>query len=122
MPRVIHFDIRGEDSERAKGFYTDVFGWKFDKWEGPMDYWRITTGPDDEPGINGGFMKRERPEENTVFTIGVPSADEYAVKIEKAGGKILVPKNAIPGVGYIVTCLDSEGNVFGVMEDDPDAQ
>jgi len=122
MPRVIHFDLRGEDAERAKGFYADVFGWKFDKWDGPSDYWLVTTGSDQEPGINGGFMKRERAEENTVLTIGVPSADEYADKIEKSGGTIIVPKAVIPGVGYIVTCRDTEGNVFGIIEDDPQAR
>ena len=122
MPRVIHFDLRGEDTERAKEFYTNTFGWRFDKWDGPMDYWLITTGAEEEPGINGGFMKRERPEENTVLTIGVPSVDEYAEKVIEAGGKIINPKSPIPGVGYIVTCMDTEGNPFGIIEDDPEAK
>ncbi len=122
MPRVIHFDLRGEDTERAKEFYSNTFGWRFDKWDGPMEYWLITTGPDSEPGINGGFMKREKPDENTVLTIEVSSVDEFAEKVVQAGGTIINPKSAIPGVGYMVTCMDTEGNPFGIIEDDSEAK
>lgn len=59
MSRPIHFEIMAEDPARAKTFYETVFGWTFQKWEGgPMEYWLITTGPDSEPGINGGMYKR----------------------------------------------------------------
>ena len=44
MPRPVHFEIPAENPERAMQFYSTVFGWKFSKWEGPMDYWMITTG------------------------------------------------------------------------------
>ena len=65
MPRVVHFEIHADDPERAVNFYQDVFGWQIVKWEGPQDYWLITTGPDDEPGINGGLMKRSDPSAST---------------------------------------------------------
>ncbi len=51
MQRPVHFDMSAEDPTRAAQFYGDVFGWKFQKWEGPVDYWMITTGTDDI-GIN----------------------------------------------------------------------
>lgn len=38
-------------------FYKDIFGWKFEKWNGPMEYWILTTGDEKEPGINGGLAK-----------------------------------------------------------------
>ncbi len=44
MPRPIHFEIPAENPERAMQFYSSVFGWKFNKWDGPMDYWVISTG------------------------------------------------------------------------------
>ena len=44
MPRVVHFEITAEDPDRAAGFYSQVFGWELTKWEGPMEYWLITTG------------------------------------------------------------------------------
>jgi predicted enzyme related to lactoylglutathione lyase len=99
-----------------------VFGWEIVKWEGPQDYWLITTGPDDEPGINGGLMKRMDPSASTWNTIEVPSVDEFTAKVVESGGKVVVPKTAIPGVGYQVYCQDTEGNVFGVHQVDESAQ
>ncbi len=100
MLRVTHFEINADDPERAIKFYSDVFGWKVKKWEGPMDYWLITTGPEDQPGIDGGLMKREQPGASVTNSIDVPSVDEFVSKITEAGGKIISPKQSIPGVGY----------------------
>lgn len=121
MLRVTHFEISVDDPERAIKFYTDAFGWKVKKWEGPMDYWLITTGPKDQPGIDGGLMKREHPGASTTNTIDVPSVDEFISKITEAGGKIVAPKQSIPGVGYFAYCQDTEGNTFGIMEEDTSA-
>jgi predicted enzyme related to lactoylglutathione lyase len=46
---------------------------------------------------------------------------ESVAKVEKLGGKILVPKMAVPKMGYFALCMDTEGNVFGLWEDDPQA-
>jgi len=122
MPRVIHFEIAIDDPKRAVHFYTTVFGWKIEKWQGPMDYWLVTTGRDPEPGIDGALLPRGFYPEPTVNTISVPSVDEYSGKIKAAGGKIVRPKMPIPGIGYYAICQDSEGNTFGIMESDPNAK
>jgi predicted enzyme related to lactoylglutathione lyase len=122
MPRPVHFDFPADDPERAIRFYSDVFAWKFEKWEGPMEYWLITTGPKEEPGVDGGMGRRADPDMGVVNTIDVPSVDEYMRKITAAGGKVLQPKMAIPGVGWYTTCQDTEGNAFGIMQDDPTAK
>ena len=121
MPRVIHFEINVDNPDRATKFYSSTFGWKIEK-AGPMDYWLITTGPDNQPGINGAIMKRADPSATTVNTIGVPSVDEFMAKVTKKGGKILTPKTPIPGIGYFCYCQDTEGNTFGIMQDDPSAK
>jgi predicted enzyme related to lactoylglutathione lyase len=121
MARVIHFDFTAEDLQRAISFYEKAFGWKFKKWEGPMDYWLVTTGPEGEPGIDGGLSKRENGAGFT-NTIGVSSVDEAAKKVIDAGGKVIRPKVAIPGAGYFALCEDTEGNQFGLMEDNPEAR
>lgn len=120
--RVAHFEINADDPERAAQFYKEVFGWQIQKWEGPIDYWLVTTGPDDEPGINGGLMKRENPQATTVNVIEVLSVNELTKKIVEKGGKVVVPKMAIPGVGYMAYCQDTEGNTFGIMNPDESAQ
>ncbi len=124
MPRVVHFDIDSDDPERAIGFYGEVFGWRFEKWEGPMEYWLVTTGPDEEPGINGGMGKRGDGgiSFNTYrCTIEVPDADEYAAKVRENGGQVVMEKTGIPGVGWFVACVDTEGNHFGLMQSDESA-
>jgi len=118
MPKVIHFEISVDDPERAIKFYSEVFGWEIKKWEGPIDYWLVSTGPEEQPGINGALMRREDRRESVVNTIDVPSVDEFLTKITEAGGKIIQPKQAIPGVGYVATCQDPEGNTFGIIEED----
>jgi uncharacterized protein len=122
MPRVIHFEIAADEPERAKSFYEKVFGWKIEKWQGPQDYWLITTGPAEEPGIDGGLARRSDPTTSTENTIGVDSVDAYVARIEANGGKVLRPKAAVPGVGWLAYCQDSEGNRFGLMQDDPAAK
>ncbi len=121
MPRVIHFEIPADEPKRAVKFYAEVFGWKIDKWEGPVDYWLAHTGEEGETGIDGAITPRENLKV-TVNTIDVPSLDDFVQKVVEAGGKVVVPKQAVPGVGYMSYCADSEGNVFGMMQADPSAQ
>ena len=117
MPRVIHFEINADNPDRAVKFYSAVFGWKIQKWEGPMEYWLFSTGEKDEPGIDGALMKRRYPEVSTVNTISVPSIDDFMVKIADSGGRIVTEKTTIPGIGQFCYCQDSEGNTFGIIEE-----
>jgi uncharacterized protein len=48
--------------------------------------------------------------------------DEYSSKIESLGGKIIVPRTPVPGAGYFAACLDTEGNNFGIFEEDTNAK
>jgi predicted enzyme related to lactoylglutathione lyase len=121
MARVIHFEIPVDNPERASAFYKNAFGWKTEKWPGPMDYWMVYTGDEKMPGINGGIMKRDDVK-TTVNTLGVESVDDSIRAVTKAGGKLVMPKTPIPGVGYFAYCEDTEGNLFGVMQSDTDAK
>ncbi len=118
MPKIIHFELPADDPKRAKAFYENVFGWTITKWEGPNDYWLITAGPDDEPGINGAITPRMLADQVTTDTISVTSIDDSVKKIDEAGGTVVMSKQIIPGVGYIAYCKDTEGNLFGVLQPD----
>jgi uncharacterized protein len=124
MSRVVHFEIYTDDPDAVRPFYQDAFDWKFQKFEGgPMEYWLVTTGDDKEPGINGGLCRPpEGQSPGTLNTVGVSSLDESIKKIEKCGGKICVPKMAIPGVGWLAYAADPAGNVFGIIEPDTSAK
>ena len=129
MPRVVHFEIHAENPERAIAFYQGMFSWTFQKWNGPMDYWTITTGPDSEKGINGGMIRRMGPPpvemqavNAYVCTVQVPNLDECVAKVPTVGGVIALPKMAIPGIGWLAYVKDTEGNIVGLMQHDPQAK
>jgi len=117
MPRVVHFEIPADDPERAVKFYEDVFGWEIQKWDGPMDYWLVKTGEDDEMGINGAIMPKDFGDK-VRNTIGVESIDEAIKKIEAQGGKMLTEKQTIPNIGVMAAFEDTEGNISVILEPD----
>ncbi|MEI2776055.1 MAG: VOC family protein [Tetrasphaera sp.] len=130
MGRVIHFEIQADDLERAKTFYGTVFGWTFPDYSAAVDapYFGVITGSDEEPGINGGLLPR--PAENPgpgfgvtayVCTVGVADYDAADAAILGAGGRVALPKMAIPGMAWQGYYLDTEGNTFGIHQPDPDA-
>ena len=118
---IVHFEIPVDNVEKLKKFYSEVFGWKIEKVE-KMDYWTIETVPTDEkgtplrPGVNGGMMKKENPDQKPVNYIAVESVDEYIEKIKALGGKITAPKQEVPDVGWIAIALDPEGNPFAILQ------
>jgi predicted enzyme related to lactoylglutathione lyase len=118
MPNIVHFEIPVDDAERAKKFYTELFGWAVEQFSPGMEYWMINS----QEGIGGGMMKRQHPDQKITDYFGVPSVQESADKVQKLGGKVLVPKMAVPDMGYFVVCMDTEGNIFGLWEEDPKAK
>ncbi|MGI8918933.1 MAG: VOC family protein [Pyrinomonadaceae bacterium] len=127
MPRVLHFEIHASDPDRCIKFYEKVFGWTFQKWQGPMDYWLVTTGPDSEPGINGGLVRRQGEIDGQaviayVCTIGVGDLDATMATVEANSGKVALPKMPIPGMGWLAYYKDTEGNIFGMMQPDESAK
>lgn len=121
MPNVVFFEIGADDPEKAAIFYSRVFGWEIQQEDDSAQYWHLTTGDEDNPGIQGGLTRRFNDLASTVNTIEVPSLDQAARVITEEGGRVLAPKIAIPGEGYIQYCEDLEGNVFGIMEFDEHA-
>ena len=120
-PKVIHFEITVEDPERAISFYKKVFGWDINKW-GPIDYWLIKAGEDEEPGINGAIMPKQNSYPGTINTVSVNSIETFIEKIRNSGGKVIREKTPILGLGYFAYCQDTEGNIFGIMQEDRSAK
>ena len=122
MSRIVWFEIPADDVERAKSFYGALFDWKIEKFPGPMEYWHIDTGgSDDAP--DGGLLKRQQPQQQGITNyIGVTSVDESAAKVEKLGGKICLPKTAVPQMGYFAICQDPENNTFALWEKNDSAK
>jgi predicted enzyme related to lactoylglutathione lyase len=114
LPTIVHFEIPSDNIERAKKFYSSLFGWKLEKMPGDMEYWMGSTN--DERTMGVGVMKRQQPQQTVTNYIDVTSVDEHSKKVEKLGGKIKVPKTEVPGMGWFVVCMDTENNMFGLWE------
>ena len=122
MPTIVYFQIPSDDIERSKEFYNQLFGWKIDKFpesntpEG-MENWTVTTTDDKgNKALGGGMSKRQMPQQQITNFIDVKSVGEYSSKVEKLGGKVEVPKTAVPGMDYYAVCVDTENNSFGIFE------
>lgn len=121
MNRFTHFELAAKDLEKTAAFYRDVFGWQIQKWDGPVDYWLITTGNASTPGINGGLMQTDDTFKGTINTIEVAEIDDSIAKVLANGGEIILPKHAIPGVSYQAYFKDNSGIVVGLHQNDPNA-
>jgi predicted enzyme related to lactoylglutathione lyase len=92
-----------------------------------MEYWMVITGPDDQPGINGGLMRRQGEIDGQaviayVCVVDVADVDASLQTALDNGAQLALPKMAVPGVGWLVYCKDTEGNIFGMMQNDPEAK
>lgn len=127
MPRVVHFEIHAEDPARALAFYRDVFGWTSNRW-GEAPYWLLESG-EEGPGIDGALILRRGPGPADgqavnafVCSIDVPDADATVAAVVAHGGRVAVPKAALPGVGWVAYVKDTEGNLLGVYQYDTGAR
>jgi len=122
MPTIVHFDLPADDVERARTFYTGLFDWEFITPPGFSDYYLVETlDLDGKPSLGGGLGKRGSPDQRIMNYIGVSSIEQYCEKVQRLGGQVIVPKMIVPKFGFIAVCIDTEGNQFGLWQDDPDA-
>lgn len=122
MPTIVHFDVPAEDPKRAKAFYASLFDWKFQAFP-EMEYNLITTtNLDGTPGVGGGMGKRMDPSQRMMNYFGVSSIDASMKQVGSLGGKVLTEKMAVPGMGYLANCMDTEGNFFGLWEENTGAK
>lgn len=122
MATIVHFDVACDDPERAKKFYAALFGWKFTLVP-EFQYNLFTTeGLDGSPGVGGGLGKRMDPSQRITNYFGVKSIDAAMKQVAALGGTVTSPKMPVPGMGYLANCVDTEGNVFGLWEENAAAK
>jgi predicted enzyme related to lactoylglutathione lyase len=122
LSKVLRFEFQVPNPEEAIEFYTNCFGWKFEKMPGSHDYWFIKTSKSNQPRIDGGLIKSPDGATRTTNSIEVASVDEYLKKVAENEGKIVVPKTPIKGMGYFAYCSDNQGLIFGVSEENSEAE
>ena|SRR5258708_7534308 len=124
MNPVVHFEMPAKDTKRVAAFYTTVFGWD-NKVMGPEmnNYVVVTTTESNEKGplepgaINGGFFPQSQSDlKYPSVVIKVDDIKEHVEKVKNAGGKVLGEPVEIPGVGWYVSFIDSEGNQVSMLQ------
>jgi len=118
--KLTHFAIHIDDIERAKNFYDKVFDWGFNSY-GQDDFIQIKADKSENGELIGALQSRKySPVADKIIglecTIGVESIDAIIEKVKINGGQILMPKTAIPYVGWIAKFLDTEGNLICGMQ------
>ena len=121
MGRVVHFEIHASDLDRAERFYRDVFGWEVQRFDGPIDYRLLNTGPKSETGIDGALTERRADVGGDsviayVCTVDVDDIQATERKISEAGGEQIADRQEIPEVGQLSYFKDTEGNIFGALQ------
>ncbi len=122
-----YFDLTVHDVSQALKFFEEIFGWKFEPFPMPYEYYRIQAGPEEEPGIDGGIgAVKDAPIANgmpmTQVTVPVANLDEVISKVQASGGRVIEPRMPIPGVGWYATCAEPGGLRFGIIQGDPTAK
>jgi uncharacterized protein len=119
---VVHFEIIGNDPEKLRGYYGDLFGWEFDtpspvseQISDPASYGflkLIKSG--DGTGIRGGVGGGPGYPTHAVFYVEVPNVETALLRAEGLGGtRVMGPVKSPNGlvVGHFT---DPEGTLIGV--------
>lgn len=122
MNNITHFEIPAKDMKRAQTFYAGLFDWQFQMIEG-MNYLMFQTkNAEGRDAGSGGILEKQNEQHLVTNYVNVENIDTTAAKVEELGGKIIVPKTAVPGMGWMVHFLDTEGNLMALWQADQTAK
>jgi uncharacterized protein len=114
MAKPVHVEIGASDTQRALSFYSDLFGWSFEKFEGsPTEYHMARFSED-----TGGAIQDGGPSVRVYYDVDDVKAGH--ARVQELGGSAGDPQ-PVPGMGWFVTATDPEGNAFGLWQNDPNA-
>jgi predicted enzyme related to lactoylglutathione lyase len=116
---VVHFEIIGNDAEKLRGYYSELFGWEFNA-DNPMNYGTVDREANtnaDGIGIGGGIAAApEGYDGHVTFYIEVPDVEASLAKAESLGGsRMMGPEKVMEGI-EIGLFNDPEGRTVGVVK------
>ena len=122
MNTIGHLEIPAENIDKSKEFYSNLFNWEF-KFVEEMNYMMFTIKNKDGAITSGGGITPKLNELHPITNyINVENIDTSTEKITELGGKIVLPKNAVPGMGWFVHFTDPDGNLMAIWQDDKEAK
>jgi predicted enzyme related to lactoylglutathione lyase len=108
--KVMWYEVLGSDGDKLKGFYADLFGWKYKDAPG-MNYGM--TDPE-ATGIGGGVGAGPGGASWSTFYVGVEDVERSLAQATKLGAKVLMPVTKLPDV-TIAVFADPEGHPVGLV-------
>jgi predicted enzyme related to lactoylglutathione lyase len=104
--KMTWFEVNAGNAERARSFYSGLFGWQFQAFDETGDY-QVT----DEGAVSSSDGK------GLLLYFSTSDLDASVSRVGELGGSASEP-GGIPGVGRYATCTDTEGNAFGLFQPD----
>ena len=110
---VVHFEIIGGEGIELERFYRELFGWKIDS-NNPMKYGVVETegGPG---GINGGVGPANDGRKRVSIYARVDDLGAALDRVERLGGKTILPPTEVPGGPKLAMFADPAGNITGLL-------
>ena len=115
--KLVHFELPVQDVDRAKRFWSGVFGWEFGDSAMPdFQYFMVRTGEDQ----GGAIMPSETPVDAPIVYFDTDDIDASVAKVRELGGTA-DDKQPVPTHGWFAACTDTAGNKFSLWQSDPSA-
>ena len=112
---LVHFEFPADDSARSTSFWSSLFGWEFEEFQGSGYHMTQTPNP------TGAVQGRQEGQSGVTVYFDTEDVEATAAKVQSLGGTVVMPKSPVPSMGYFAICLDTEGNAFGLWESDESA-
>jgi hypothetical protein len=112
----VHFEIPADDTAKGREFWGSLFEWQFEAFPGPFEY--HMTRISDQTGVAITNMEPGKRGIRTYFDVDDINAG--AARVKELGGEANEPA-PVPGMGWFAICRDTEGNEFGLWQNDPSA-
>ena len=114
--QMVHVEIPAGDTSKAREFWGGLFGWEFQDFGGPTEYWMTRLSETS----GGAIMSREGATSGPRVYFDVDDINAATSRVKELGGEAdeAMP---VPRMGWFATCKDSEGNDFGLWQNDESA-
>jgi predicted enzyme related to lactoylglutathione lyase len=117
MPgQPVHFEIPAQDTSRSRQFWSSLFGWEWQTIEGPFEY--HMTRLSDTSGA--AVYPPQGGEQGIRVYFDADDINATAARVREIGGEA-EEVQPVPGMGWFAICKDTEGNPFGLWQNDPNA-
>ncbi len=118
---ICHFEIPADDLEAARSFYSALFSWSLEPAPNLGDAYLFVRTSQTPGAVAGGLFRRSDAQPGVTLYFAVADVEESARKVEALGGKVVIPRTAVPKIGWTAVVRDPAGNSLGLFQEDPGA-